>query len=224
MSGTSTRIAAAAPAHANRTVYYHCWQQAVLCPTVRPVRAGVVTGHRVAGAPVNNISRHGRSTPARCRNGQTGFTLIELLVVIIIIAILAAVAIPVYLGQRSQAQDAAAMVLTRNALTMVQTAFVDEGDYRTLDAAALASIDDTINWVIAAGDLVTTVPAWVNPAVPARAQLMQVAVYPESRDIVDIACISDSGNLFGIQINTVTLGESGYAKVRVVDGSTKLGW
>jgi type IV pilus assembly protein PilA len=88
---------------------------------------GHLTGHR---------SRH-----------EDGFSLIELLVVILIVGILAAIALPVFLGQQKKGFDASAKSDARNAVAQVETCYVDENSYDGCDGATdRAMYSSEIDW------------------------------------------------------------------------------
>lgn len=69
----------------------------------------------------------------RKERGEEGFTLIELLVVIIIIGILAAIAIPVFLNQRTKGWEAAVKSDLRNAATAQETFLTENADYSAVN-------------------------------------------------------------------------------------------
>jgi type IV pilus assembly protein PilA len=71
--------------------------------------------------------------------------------VVIIIGILAAIAIPVFLGQRERAQDASATADVRNGATAMEAAFTDDQDYSAITAADLNAIEPSITFTKVAG-------------------------------------------------------------------------
>jgi type IV pilus assembly protein PilA len=75
------------------------------------------------------------------RRSDQGFTLIELLVAIIIIGILAAVAIPVFLHQRTKAYDAAAKSDLRGLAQSEEILLNDTNAYGTMAAMLADGVD-----------------------------------------------------------------------------------
>lgn len=64
---------------------------------------------------------------------EQGFSLIELLVVMVVIGILAAIALPLFLGQTEKAQDASAKSDVRTVVQMVELCRAEEDTYASCD-------------------------------------------------------------------------------------------
>jgi type IV pilus assembly protein PilA len=77
---------------------------------------------------------------------ERGFSLIELLVVILVIGILAAIAIPMFLGKRNNAEDADAQSNARNLATEVESCFTPNQDFTECQTQADLDGGDGLLW------------------------------------------------------------------------------
>jgi type IV pilus assembly protein PilA len=76
---------------------------------------------------------------------EDGFTLVELLVVVLVIGILAAIAIPMFLGDSGRAKDAQAKELARTAQTSAETISTENsGTYALVSPPELNRVEQTI--------------------------------------------------------------------------------
>jgi type IV pilus assembly protein PilA len=127
-------------------------------------------------------------------SSEGGFTLIELLVVIIIIAILAAIAIPTFLGQRQKAQDASAKSLVRNAMTAVESQFVDSQAYAAATVVVSAhAIEPSITFNNGGTINATTLTVTATSTASQR-----TVDYVGGTSTYGIGTMSVSGNSFGV--------------------------
>jgi type IV pilus assembly protein PilA len=140
--------------------------------------------------------------------------------VIIIIAILAAIAIPTFLGQRQKAQDASAKSLVRNAMTALESAYVDSRSYDVANTVVEA-IEPSIHFAAGADGVCDAATPSITLAATTLAEGAIVEFYGTA-DTFQIATASASGNMFGVYTNKGAGGSTIF--VKDIGGDVTTGW
>ena len=112
---------------------------------------------------------------------ESGFSLIELMIVVAIIALLMAIAIPLFLGMRTRAQDTGARASAALAIRTAKGTLDDRENYASTTPASLGVMEPSLTFVD--GGTPSTRKTMVSTDVPdiaGSALVHVVAVYSES--------------------------------------------